>query len=263
MPEDEEELLLVLKQDESELCWEFWFLFTELIRQQHQDSPQLKSHSITVDFSKLAPIFYYCYKHDEEPRTALLVETLDDDCDIPTKDLLACFNTAMQRIRIDKHTEQLVQESTSSSIPDTKSITQFPSPEGLKFGEISWVFTSHDTVRIRARRITKIFHFAEIGFKDKRTADRPNKLWTTLKNIFAPCQGEIDYASTGNLSMKDIDKLKADVKRLRKQLKVIFGLEEDPFEPYSRKKEDPAYEGRWIRHRSYKLKMSIRDDSTG
>jgi len=123
VPVNEEELLLVLKQDERELFFEFWFLFTELIRQQHQDSPQLKSHSITVDFSKLAPIFYYCYRHDEEPRTALLVETLDDDCDIPTKDLLDCFNTAMQKIRIDQHTEKLVGESADRLREHGKSTT--------------------------------------------------------------------------------------------------------------------------------------------
>ena len=158
MPVNEENLDQFLTQDESELFWEFWLLFTNLIRQQHQDLPQLKSHSITVDFSKLAPIYYYCNKHDEEPRTALLVETLDDDCDIPTKDLLDCFNTAMQKIRIDQYTEKLVQGSPSPSTSDAKTITQFPSPEGLKFGEISWVFTSNDTVKISAIPMGNLSH---------------------------------------------------------------------------------------------------------
>ncbi len=40
------------------------------------------------------------------------METLDDYCDIPTKDLLDCFNTAMQTIRIDKHTQELLQGSS-------------------------------------------------------------------------------------------------------------------------------------------------------
>ena len=122
MPVNEEELDQFLTQDENEPFWEFWLLFTNLIRQQHQDSPQLKSHSITVDFSKLAPIFYYCNKHDEEPSAALLVETLDGYCDIPTKDLLDCFNTAMQEIRIDQHTEKLVGKS-ADRLRDGKSTT--------------------------------------------------------------------------------------------------------------------------------------------
>lgn len=123
MPVNEEELNQFLTRDESEFFWEFWLLFTKLIRQQHEDSPQLKSHSITVDFSKLAPIFYYCNKHDEEPSAALLVETLDDYCDIPTKDLLDCFNTAMQKIRIDQHTEKLVGESADRLREHGKSTT--------------------------------------------------------------------------------------------------------------------------------------------
>ncbi len=263
MPENEEELLLVLKQDESELFWEFWFLFTELIRQQHQDSPQLKSHSTTVDFIKLAPIFYYCKEHDVEPRTALLVETLDDDCDIPTKDLLACFNTAMQKIRIDQYTETLLQESASSSIPDTKSITQFPSPEGLKFGQISWVFTSNDTVRVEAKGITKNFHYSQIGFKDNRKTDSPDMLWGLLREGFAANNGEIGFDSTGQLAKKVINQMKAHVKRLRKKLKAIFVLDEDPFEPYRRTEEDPAGEVQRITTKSYKLKMSIRYEPNG
>lgn len=263
MPVSEEKLNQFLTQDESEPFWEFWLLFTSLIRQQHQDLPQLKSHSITVDFSKLAPIYYYCNKHDEEPSAALLVETLDGYCDIPTKDLLDCFNTAMQKIRIDQYTEEFLQESASSSIPDTESITQFPSPEGLKFGEISWVFTSDDTVRIRARGITKNFHFSEIGFKDKRTAATSDMLWGLLKVGFAANNGEIDFDSTGKLPSKLINQMKAHVKRLRKKLKAIFVLDEDPFEPYQRTEEDPAGEVQRIATKSYKLKMSIRDETNG
>jgi len=263
VPVNEEELDQFLTQDENEPFWEFWLLFTNLIRQQHEDSPQLKSHSITVDFSKLAPIFYYCNKHDEEPSAALLVETLDDYCDIPTKDLLDCFNTAMQKIKIDQYTEKLVQESASSSIPDTKSITQFPSPEGLKFGAISWVFTSNDTVRIRAGGITKNFHYAQIGFKDDRKTDSSDMLWRLLKVGFAANNGEIDFDSTGNLTTKQINQMKANVKRLRKKLKAIFVLDEDPFEPYRRTEEDPAGEVQRITTKSYKLKMSIRDETNG
>ena len=123
MPVNEEELHQFLMQDESELFWEFWFLFTNLIRQQHQDLPQLKSHSITVDFTKLAPIFYYCSEHNQEPSPTLLMETLDDYCDTPTKDLLDCFKTAMQKVQIPKHTEKLVGKSADRLREHGKSTT--------------------------------------------------------------------------------------------------------------------------------------------
>ena len=124
---------------------------------------------------------------------------------------------------------------------------RFPSPPGLQWGEVSWVFTSDETVKIRARGITKKFHFAEIGFKDGRGSDHANILWGILKKAFAHNYGEIDYQTKG-LDPKIQNQIKEHVYKIRKKLKEIFGIEEDPFESYKKT-------------RSYKLKLSIRDES--
>ena len=161
MPVNEEELDQFLIQDENELFWEFWPLFVNLIRQQHPDLPQLKSNSISVDYSKLARIFYYCNEHNQEPSPTLLmdatkfngrlVEKIDDYYDTLSKLLLDCFNTAMQRIRIDKHTEELVREFTDTSREPVTPGNTSASPEnqGIKAQQADSIlseesFPSHD-----------------------------------------------------------------------------------------------------------------------
>jgi len=133
VPVSEEELDQFLIQDENELFGEFWPLFITLICQQHPDLPQLKSNSISVDYSKLAPIFYYYYDHDKSPVDAPslmdavelgspLVEKRDDYHDTLSQHLLNCFNSAMTRLRIDRHTEKLVREFTDTSSETGKSV---------------------------------------------------------------------------------------------------------------------------------------------
>ena len=80
----------------------------------------------------------------------------------------------------------------------------------------------------------------------KSTLARSNVLWGLLKDGFAQNKGEIDYRASG-LKIKEQTQLKTHVKKIRKQMKRIFGIDEDPFKSYRETN-------------SYSLKMTIRDE---
>ena len=124
MPDNSDKLEQILIKDD--LFWEFYSLFSNLCKRQHPDLPRLKTPSFNLDPFKLADIFYYCKENNEEPRAALLMEAVEfrspvrakifeDLSDTFSQHLVDCFNSAMQRIRIDKHTQELFQESADTA----------------------------------------------------------------------------------------------------------------------------------------------------
>lgn len=131
-----------------------------------------------------------------------------------------------------------VRTRTSDGKASTeKMIEHFPSPPGLKWEDVSINFVSDDSIRIQALEITKRYLFSAIGFTDRRRGDRPDGLWELLK-LFAKRNGRIDYG-IDRPDSKRFMRMKASVRRLRKRLREIFGLEADPFLPYRKVK---AYE---------------------
>ena len=132
--------------------------------------------------------------------------------------------------------EQVETEVTPTDQVDEprRTNSQFPNPEGLEWNEVSIEFVSNTDVKIRAREISADYHFSEMGFKDRRTS-KPNKRWLTLK-LCAQHNGQIDWDTLG--SVANPTNLKSVVYRLRKDLKVFFGIQADPFFPY---RERTAY----------------------
>ena len=120
-------------------------------------------------------------------------------------------------------------------------IRPFPIPPGITWPDISIRFVSDKTVQVRAGSVTEVRNFIEMGFEDKRTHN-PDLAWWTLK-LFGKYQGEISWADEGiNTQMRN--KLKSRVKDIRKRLKFLFGLEDEPFDSYRRVK-------------AYRVKFSI------
>jgi len=130
--------------------------------------------------------------------------------------------------------------------PRSKRIARFPPLKGLRWDEVSMGFVSNDALRIQARGISKTYNFAEIGFKDGRRSDRPNSRWGILKDGFAKYDGELSWKT--DLPKKTQDRLKATVKDIRKLLKTIMQIDDDPFYPY---REVHAY----------KTRFELRDDT--
>lgn len=111
-------------------------------------------------------------------------------------------------------------------------------PEGIKWGDVSIIFISEEAVEIRARVPLGVKNFIELGFKDNRGANKPDRKWELLKDLGRYC---------GSISWKDksaSSKLKPHIKTLRKRLRALFKIDDDPFFPYRRT-------------RGYKTKFSI------
>ena len=264
MPEGtDEKLVQLITKDE--LFWDFWFLFDELRKRQHPDLPRLGVHSIVPDIPELAKIFRYCYEHNDLPLGASLMditefgsplaEKLEIYSETLSKHLLDCFNSAMQKIRIEKHTLRLLEE-----FPDTeqeprklggaekrnkvgKQPARFPSPSGLKWDGVNIIVVSDDSLKIEAGGHRETYTYAELGLADKRKVDAATQLWTLIK-VLANYQGRIP--TKNNLPINISKQLPKHISRLRKVLKDVMQIEDDPFDPYQKGKE-------------YHTRFSIRD----
>ena len=73
-----------------------------------------------------------------------------------------------------KLVEQKLQIGDQQAIP---AIEQFSSIKDLRWEEVTFTVLSNESVRIKARNISKAYTFAELGFKDGRTPDKPTKVW--------------------------------------------------------------------------------------
>jgi len=90
------------------------------------------------------------------------------------------------------------------------------------------------------------YTYVELGFKDERKGDLPNLLWELLF-YFAEYDGKIDKRTPIPFGFKQ--QLKKSVQRLRKLLKEIFNITENPID-YSYKSK--AYTTRFkIKDLSY------------
>ena len=223
------------------------------------DLPQLESlflysfnngKDVTVALlkSRLSNLFFFGFKDHKEQIIKLVVQSWGEAME-ETR-IAAPTDEGFQRKNLTETVPAVVNALINEGVirvPEegmNKESAIFPSPAGLRFGEVRWVFVSDDTARISTRGQERIYHFGELNFRDNRTVGSPNALWSLLR-VFAKNQGEIDYDTT-NIEFKAQNRMKNHVKNIRKKLKDIFGIEEDPFEPYKKT-------------RSYKLKMAISD----
>jgi hypothetical protein len=102
----------------------------------------------------------------------------------------------------------------------------FPTPEGTDWQDVTIAFVSEEDIKITVGNRWKEFHFSEIGFKNAKTG-RPNINWEVLKTLL-----EEKEISKSNMA---IDKLirtaaKKAVQSIRKRLKTLMGIADDPIE---------------------------------
>ncbi|MDD5530571.1 MAG: HEAT repeat domain-containing protein [bacterium] len=139
--------------------------------------------------------------------------------------------------------------------------SQFPTPPGTKWEDVTIQFISDESIKISANEVSKEFHYTEIGFKDNRKGIVPDSQWKVLQYL-AKCGGTIswnfedakEYGGYNYTIPKDeipkptnLKERKAfpkRIERLRKKLKTIMQLDGDPFENY-------------IKVKSYKSKFTI------
>ena len=108
-------------------------------------------------------------------------------------------------------------------------VQPFPTPAGASWGEVRLRFTSDFQVQIWVRDESGTRNFAEMGFEDRRgTGDKPTMGWQLLKQ-FAECGGVLPPFEFNDSKRAVIEK---QVQTIRKRLKGLFGIQEDPFHKF-------------------------------
>ncbi|MBN1622397.1 MAG: hypothetical protein JW871_07395 [Endomicrobiales bacterium] len=120
---------------------------------------------------------------------------------------------------------------------EEKPISRFPTPDGIDWNEVCISFIDEENLKIRVKEMKKKYHYSQIGFKDKRK-DLPDFQWETLLGL-AKNNGEFSFKmDTGR------ENSQKRFQELRKRLKLVMGLKDDPFYSYKKNK-------------SYKAKFNI------
>ena len=122
------------------------------------------------------------------------------------------------------------------------TLPDFANLDNLEWKEIHIELRSKDSIFIKARNFSQTFHYVELGFLDRRKRDLPNTLWEMIV-FLAENNGEISW-STPDVNVEVFTVKKFSL--LRKRLKELFKIEDNPFYPYRP-------------NRAYKVKFVIKD----
>ena len=196
--------------------------FTEGVRSLVK---QLKS---AFQFLPLSPRAQELRKEIE--KLPLLMRGLGDDWTEARDDLLAI------RMRLAELASQSAQGNLSLRIEV---------PPGTKWENIEVRFLSDETVEITTPDSHRLCNFAELGFEDRRKSGAANTAWVFLRELARAKDNEIKRP------VREPAKVEKAVQALRKRLKDLFALGDDPFRPY-----------RQVKHYAptFKLSFSNPDD---
>lgn len=147
---------------------------------------------------------------------------------------------SLAAIRDDLDQLPHARNSSTTDRPKQSVMARFPSLPELRWEEVTIVFVSDDSVRVSARDVRETYLFSEMGFKDRRKGDRPDSRWAFLRELAAH-EGRIDW-QTKSLSSEQRNRAEKAISTVRKRLKTLMGIEEDPFHLYRSRK---AYETRF------------------
>jgi len=114
-----------------------------------------------------------------------------------------------------------------------------------KWEEVTISRVSKDAVLIKAGSFSGRYTFSELGLKDHRKGDMPNRIWGLLMDL-AENGGHIPYEK---LTLDVRKKIEKSISDLRQLLKTLTGLSEDPIYRFSKKQ-------------GYLTKFLIRDELT-
>ncbi len=124
--------------------------------------------------------------------------------------------------------------------PSTPEAASFPTPEGATWDEVRLVVREHD-VEVTACGRTVRYGFAEAGFEDRRKGGVPDHVWRLLRLL--ALRGGVLPFDAPDLARRDRDNLKNLVSVLRRRLRALLQLPDDPFRPTRRSRR---YEARFL-----------------
>lgn len=100
----------------------------------------------------------------------------------------------------------------------------YPLPADADWADVEIAFVSNDSLRISYKNSApRRFTFAEIGFKDRRKGDLPDKNWECLRDILAPCKEVFcDWRPEINPA------LQKRIQTINHKLRELTGLPQNP-----------------------------------
>ena len=101
-------------------------------------------------------------------------------------------------------------------------------------------FLSPETIEITTPDARRHYNFAELGFEDRRRVGSPNTAWVFLRQLALAKDNEIKRPADKPAQVEKA------VQALRKKLKDVFGLNDDPLHAYHQ-----------VKHYAPKFKLSF------
>jgi hypothetical protein len=113
--------------------------------------------------------------------------------------------------------------------PSDDAPFRFPTPEGVKWKDVTIEIVSDDSARIIVGGVDKRFTALDMGFRDRRKGDMPTKQWELL-TLLATNNGVLSWSS-----QKTHPDAKKQIQMLRRDLQNLFGINDSPISRYSKK----------------------------
>ncbi|MHC5056121.1 MAG: hypothetical protein ACYTKD_15555 [Planctomycetota bacterium] len=121
------------------------------------------------------------------------------------------------------------QDAEEEKRPRREPFVRFQPDETVTWHTVEIIIIGDAAARVKVGEETKKLSCIEMGFKDNRTADMPNDQWKALLK-FADGYGTVAWPAG---SRRPPIKHKC-LTALRKALKALCHVDDDPFEPYDR-----------------------------
>ncbi|MBR59543.1 MAG: hypothetical protein CMH54_16200 [Myxococcales bacterium] len=102
----------------------------------------------------------------------------------------------------------------------------------LDWDQITIELVSNDSIRISGGGKSETYHYQKLGFNDGRKIDQPNRCWSVLQKLTE--HGEFSWET--DIDQRTRNQAKKAIQIIRKKLKEIIGIDEDPFENYRKVK---------------------------
>jgi hypothetical protein len=138
--------------------------------------------------------------------------------------------------------QQRLREMNSLLNPGigNQRLLSLPIPPGTTWADVSIRFLSDNRIQIKAPGCSEPLNCLEAGFEDARK-NVPNLAWKVLREL-AINSGKLQRPNVPGAQRKQIVSLEKSVEAIRKGLKRLFGIDEDPFFPY---REVRCYRGKF------------------
>ena len=118
--------------------------------------------------------------------------------------------------------ERMPSMAVKKRLDTRKPASEFPTPKGAGWEEVSIRFIDRHSVYIKAQDVTGIYHYAEMGMVNRKNA-MPTVQWELLE-AFAEGHGLLDWSSrrADRKNQKRKENLATDLQR-------FFRIDGDPF----------------------------------